>query len=331
LTKHIIRSQQFDRAQLEALFRTADRMRRAFENPDPRAAQWAQDELRKRLTGKLMYAFFFEESTRTRFSFCTAGMNLGMNVVWTENAKVFSSASPVKKESLEHCIEVLCRYRPHVIVMRHDEEGASERAVAVVERIGAPVSIINAGDGVGQHPTQAILDLYTIQRVRGSIDGATVVIGGDLLHGRTVRSLAYLLAKFDGTRVLFTSPAELKPRADITDYLDRHNVPWGWSSDIETVLPEANVVYWTRLQTERIKDERLKARMMKLQSEEFRIGLPQMALMRHDAMLLHPLPINSQTLEILPEVESDPRAHFLSTQVDSGLYTRMAGLLDVCE
>src|SRR3990172_7520886 len=185
--KHVVESQQFGRKLLSSLFSMADKLEKKTETP---------------LKGKIMAALFYEPSTRTRFSFESAMLRLGGSVITTENAKEFSSAA--KGETLEDSIRVINNY-VDVIVLRHYEEGASARAARV-----SRVPVINAGDGAGQHPTQALLDLYTIRKEIGKIDGLRIAMVGDLAQGRTVRSLAYLLSKFEDITMYFVAPPLLK-------------------------------------------------------------------------------------------------------------------------
>ena len=196
--KHILRSQQFDRSTLEKMFSATEELSRLYQDTK------GKQTLRKSCEGRLLFAVFYEASTRTRFSFCSAAHHLGMGSIQTENARKFSSA--VKGETLEDTIQVLCQYDPDIIVLRHHEIGGADRAAAIIDRLGYPVSIINAGDGKGQHQTQALLDLYTIKCELGRIDGLTVTVGGDLANGRTARSLVYLLSKFQDVRFFFLSP-----------------------------------------------------------------------------------------------------------------------------
>src|SRR4051812_47294546 len=183
--RHVLKSQQFDRPLLEELFRRADQLDKDHSKESS-------------LSGKLLFNVFYEPSTRTRMSFAAAAARLGMQVVGTENAKEFSSAA--KGETLEDSVRVFCAYQPEAIVLRHFETGAAEAAAKV-----STVPIINAGDGAGQHPTQALLDVYTVYSELGGIDGKTILVGGDLAHGRTARSFVYLLAKFDDIRLIFVS------------------------------------------------------------------------------------------------------------------------------
>src|SRR5712692_5181738 len=200
-----------------------------------------------RLNGQVMAALFYEPSTRTRLSFEAAMLRLGGRTMGTDNAREFSSAA--KGETLEDTIRIVSGYAD-VIVLRHNEEGAARRAAAV-----SSVPVMNAGDGPGQHPTQALLDLYTIRDEIGRIDGIRIAMVGDLANGRTVRSLTYLLSKFRDIRICFVAPPQVAMRQDIKDHLDEHHVPWVETEDLDSVLPQVDVVYQTRIQKERFSDE----------------------------------------------------------------------------
>src|SRR5579859_1887947 len=202
--RHVIESQQFTRSLLEDLFARAEEMKQ-----DPHRAAG-------RLQGRVMAALFYEPSTRTRLSFEAAMLRLGGQAMGTDNAREFSSAA--KGETLEDTIRIVSGYAD-VIVLRHNEEGAARRAAAV-----SMVPIINAGDGPGQHPTQALLDLYTIRDELGRIDGVRVAMVGDLANGRTVRSLTYLLSKFKDIQVWFVAPPLVAMRDDLKAHLDEHHV-----------------------------------------------------------------------------------------------------------
>ena len=201
-----------------------------------------------------------------------------------------------------------------MIVLRHNEEGAAKRAAAVSD-----VPIINAGDGTGQHPTQALLDLYTIRAELGRIDGVRVAMVGDLANGRTVRSLAYLLSKFKDIKLWFVAPPQVAMRDDLKAHLDEHEVPWVETEDLDSVLPEVDVVYQTRIQKERFTDPKAYNAVKGV----YRIDKKALARMRKYAILMHPLP---RVDEISPEVDTDPRAAYFR-QARNGLHIRMA-LLD---
>lgn len=291
--RHVIESQQFDRETIELLFERADTLQK---NPSPI------------LAGKILASLFYEPSTRTRFSFESAMLKLGGSVMSTENAREFSSAA--KGETLEDSIRVF-NYYADVIVLRHPEKGSSERAASV-----ATVPIINAGDGAGQHPTQALLDLYTIQKERGAIDGSRVLLVGDLAHGRTVRSLSYLLGKFKDVSVTFVSPKELKMGDGIKEYLDRHGVHWEEKDNWDEALTEADVLYQTRIQKERFADPELYARV----KGSLVLTPQEVARMKGDAIIMHPLP---RVDEIDPAVDELPQARYFE-QAGYGLPVRMA-------
>ena len=206
--RHVIESQQFESDLIDALFALADKLEKSTDTP---------------LRGKIMASVFYEPSTRTRFSFESAMLRLGGSVITTENAKEFSSAA--KGETLEDTIKIMNGYAD-VIVLRHYEEGASKRASLVSD-----IPIVNAGDGPGQHPTQALLDLYTIKKELGKIDGIHIAMVGDLKHGRTIRSLAYLLGKYPKVKIYFVSPKALQVGSDIKEYLDKHKVEYEETED----------------------------------------------------------------------------------------------------
>jgi len=297
--QHVIESQQFSRSILEDLFVRADEIKREPHH------------FIGRLAGQVMAALFYEPSTRTRLSFEAAMLRLGGETMGTDNAREFSSAA--KGETLEDTIQIVGGYAD-VIVLRHNEEGAAKRAAAV-----ASVPIINAGDGPGQHPTQALLDLYTVRNELGRIDGVRVAMVGDLANGRTVRSLTYLLGKFKDIKVWFVAPPQVAMREDLKAHLDEHHVPWIETEDLNAVLPEADVVYMTRIQKERFTDPEAYNAV----KGAYRIDKDAMALMRKYAILMHPLP---RVDEISPEVDADPRSAYFR-QARNGLHVRMA-LLD---
>jgi aspartate carbamoyltransferase catalytic subunit len=297
--RHIIESQQFSRGLLEDIFARAEEMKR-----EPH-------RFMGRLAGQVMAALFYEPSTRTRLSFEAAMLRLGGQAMGTDNAREFSSAA--KGETLEDTIRIVSGYAD-VIVLRHNEEGAARRAAAV-----STVPVINAGDGPGQHPTQALLDLYTIRTELGRIDGVRVAMVGDLANGRTVRSLAYLLSKFKDIKVWFVAPPQVAMRDDLKAHLDEHRVPFVETQDLEAVLPEVDVVYQTRIQKERFTDPAAYNAVKGI----YRIDKGSLALMRKYAILMHPLP---RVDEIAPEVDEDPRAAYFR-QARNGLHIRMA-LLD---
>lgn len=291
--QHVVESQQFTVPLLMELFDRTRSMERIVARGGTLDYQ-----------NRIMATLFYEPSTRTRFSFEAAMYRLGGKVLSTEHARAFSSE--FENEQVEDSIRIIGSYSD-VIVIRHHEEGGAKRAAQV-----SPVPVINAGDGNGgQHPTQALLDLYTIYRDR-PLDGLSVAFIGELDRGRTVRSLAYLLAKFDRVKIYFVSPPELQIKPDILQYLDRHNVAYELDSRIDRVIPNVDVVYATRIQPDRVKDQQ--------EVKRFAIDAAVLGRMKSDAMILHPLP---RTVELDKAVDSDPRA-FYFRQAMNGLYVRMA-------
>jgi len=260
---------------------------------------------------RIMATLFYAPSTRTRFSFEAAMHRLGGRVLSTEHARVFSSE--MEGEQVEDSIRIVSGYSD-VIVIRHHQEGGAKRAAQV-----SPVPVINAGDGEGgQHPTQALLDLYTIHRER-PLNGLSVALIGELDRGRTARSLAYLLAKFDRIKMFFVSPAETQMKPDILDYLEEHDVQFEKVSDLERVVSEVDVIYQTRIHPDRIGDRAALKR--------YTIDSSVVRRMKTDALILHPLP---RTVELDKSVDDDPRALYFR-QAKNGLYVRMALLTMLLE
>ena len=297
--RHVVESQQFSRLLLEDLLARADEIKREPQH------------FSGRLNGRVMAALFYEPSTRTRLSFEAAMLRLGGETMGTDNAREFSSAA--KGETLEDTIRIVNGYAD-VIVLRHYEEGAAKRAAAI-----STIPVINAGDGPGQHPTQALLDLYTIRDELGKIDGIRVAMVGDLANGRTVRSLTYLLSKFRDIKIWFVAPPQVAMRPDLKAHLDEHHIPWVETDDLDSVLPEVDVVYQTRIQKERFTDPEAYNAVKGI----YRIDNRSLELMRKYAIVMHPLP---RIDEIAPEVDADPRAAYFR-QARNGLHIRMA-LLD---
>jgi aspartate carbamoyltransferase catalytic subunit len=295
---HVIEAQQFDLPMMHHLFEVAAKMEKLV-------ARGGTDEYRSRL----MATLFYEPSTRTRFSFEAAMHRLGGRVISTENAAEFSSVA--KGETLEDTIRIMNGY-VDVIVLRHSEVGTSKRAAAV-----SRVPIINAGDGAGQHPTQALLDLYTIHKEIGSIDGLKIAMVGDLAQGRTVRSLAYLLSKFRNIKMYFVAPPLLKMKEDILEHLRERGSWFAEETTLDKVLPEVDVVYQTRVQKERFGD-----RIADYESCRgvYIIDQNSLKLMKSNAIIMHPLP---RLEEISMEVDLDRRAAYFR-QAQNGLFVRMA-------
>jgi aspartate carbamoyltransferase catalytic subunit len=298
--RHVVEVGQFDRTEIERLFAEADRMRELPRRATP-------------LHGRLLATIFYEPSTRTRLSFESAMHRLGGGVLSTENAREFSSA--IKGESVEDTVRIVAGYAD-AIVLRHHEQGAAHRAAAV-----SPVPILNAGDGPGEHPTQALLDLYTIGHELGRIDGLRVALVGDLRFGRTARSLARLFRLTSGTELIFVSPPAVPMGDDVRAELDDAGVRYRDERDLATMLPEVDVVYQTRIQRERFatRDEYEASRGV------YVIDRAALDRLNPNAILLHPLP---RVDEIAADIDDDPRAAYFR-QAHNGVYIRMALLTAV--
>ena len=297
--QHVIESQQFTVPVLMELFDRSRGMERVVTHGGSLEFQ-----------NRIMATLFYSPSTRTRLSFEAAMHRLGGRVISTEQARTFSSE--VEGELVEDSIRIVGSYSD-VIVIRHHEQGGAERAAAV-----SPVPVINAGDGDGgQHPTQALLDLYTIYRER-PLDGLSVAIIGELDRGRTARSLAYLLAKFERVKIFFVSPPEQQMKPDILEYLDEHCVRYELESDLARVIAEVNVVYQTQLRG---------GTGALARASQYAINSDVLRKMKPDALILHPLP---RTVELDQSVDQDPRALYFRQAVN-GLYVRMALLTMLLE
>lgn len=296
---HVIEAQQFSRSWLEEeLFPLAHEMEKV--------AQQGGSEV---LHGKIMALVFTEASTRTSISFEMAMKRLGGGVIERENAEKISSL--FKGESWADMMTVVGGLSPDVIVIRHHEEGAAACATKV-----SGVPVINAGDGKGQHPTQSLLDIYTIKKELGRINGISIAMVGDLLNGRTVRSLSYLLGKFEGVKIYFVAPPCLQMKPDIKAYLERHSVNFTELNDVREAAPLVDVVYQTRIQKERgsTYDQTDPSQGY------FLVDPDTVSLMKKKSIIMHPLP---RVDEITVEVDRDPRAAYFR-QAANGLFVRMA-------
>lgn len=295
--RHLVDAAALDRPLVEALLETADAMHA------PASGLGAAP-----LRGRILASLFFEPSTRTRLTFESAMLRLGGQVISAQDAGVSSSAA--KGESVEDMVRVVSGYAD-LIVLRHPACGAAARAARV-----SAVPVINAGDGAGQHPTQALLDLYTIRAELGRIGGLHVGLAGDLKHGRTARSLALLLALFPDVELSLIAPHALRMEADVLDAVRRRGVAIHETDDLRAAAPGLDVLYQTRLQKERLAAAPLAADLPV-------VDLDLMARLPAHAIVMHPLP---RIGEIDPAVDADPRAAYFR-QAGHGLAVRMAVLL----
>ena len=295
--KDILSVRQFSRADLEYIFRVAHEMRNMVERV-------GTFDL---LKGKILANLFYEPSTRTSSSFMAAMQRLGGAVIPISEVK-FSSVA--KGESLPDTVRTLGCYAD-VIVIRHPEVGSAALAAKHAKK-----PVINAGDGVGEHPTQALLDTFTIREELGSLDTLTVTMLGDLKYGRTVHSLARILTRFDGTRLNYVSPDILRMPKDVMDEVAAKDVPQAEFSRLEDALPQTDVLYVTRVQKERFEDQSVYEKV----KGAFIVNPEVMKPAKQRMIVMHPLP---RLTEISQDFDDDPRAAYFR-QMEYGLYVRMA-------
>lgn len=304
---HVVDTTHFhDHGALGDLFSLAQEMEQLDQEPPLPTTPSLRLEPRAR--PRILVADFHEPSSRTYNSFSSAMVSLGGQVIGTNDAKQDSSAA--KGEWLEDEIRVYASYGD-AIVLRHPEEGAARRAAAV-----SRVPVINAGDGAGEHPTQALTDLYTIRKHYGRMDELNVAMVGDLLYGRTVHSLARLLSSRKGIHLTFVAPEPLRMREDVRAYLQGHGVPFKETDDLEAAAASADVLYATRIQGERFQDPAEYGRLKGI----YAVTPAILKGMREGAMVMHPLP---RVGEISPEVDADPRAWYFR-QAENGIPVRRA-------
>lgn len=294
--KDILSVKQFSRRDLEYIFGVAHEMREMVQRV-------GSFDL---LKGKILANLFYEPSTRTSSSFTSAMERLGGSLI-PINEVHYSSVA--KGESLPDTVRTLECYAD-VIVLRHPEVGASELAAKYARK-----PIINAGDGVGEHPTQALLDLFTIYEELSVPDGLAVTMLGDLKYGRTVHSLARLLSLYD-VKINYVSPDILRIPEEIINEVDEKGIPQTENNSLEPILPETDVLYITRVQKERFEDPS----EYELVKSAYIITPETLSTAKDKMIVMHPLP---RVGEISMEVDDDPRAAYFR-QMEYGLYVRMA-------
>jgi aspartate carbamoyltransferase catalytic subunit len=294
--RHILDARQFTRDWLETvLFPATERLQRTPTARLPRP-----------LRDKRLFYLFYETSTRTRVSFEAAASLLGATVTGID-----SYEHTPDEERLEDRVRVLNQYPYDFLLLRYHEEGGASRAAAVSQ-----VPVINAGDGHGQHPTQALLDAYTLWREFGSLDGLRIALVGDLSYERSTNSLAYLLSQFSGLKVYLVSPQLLRMRDEVREHLVASGAEVSEVRDLRAVAAEVDVVYVTRAQTPRLEH----ARRFESDAGWYTVDASVLALLPSTARVLHPLPRGP---ELPPEVDSDARIIW-EKQAANGLYVRMA-------
>lgn len=314
--KHIVTVEQFERPDLDQLFSVTHQLRRRVVAHDPSVSQLA--------AGRVMASLFFEASTRTDMSFQAAMRRLGGDVITPSGGMQFSSM--YKGENLADTIRAAGCYTD-VVVIRHPERGASYEASYYMDLLKGQITrnpvVISGGDGIGEHPTQALLDLFTILDRKQTLDDLTVTLVGDLKHGRTVHSLAKLIARYDDyrTQINLVSPESLKMPREIVAYLNVRKVPTYETESLKDVLEGSDVIYWTRVQEERFSD----LTEYDAIANAFIITPQILAQAKDDAILMHPLPRKYEmgTPDDHDKLDEDTRSVYF-TQMENGMFVRMA-------
>lgn len=297
--KHVLSSAQYTRKDLEEIFELTDKIKK---NPK---------EFSHKLDDKIIAVMFYEPSTRTRLSFETAALKLGAKIITTENAKEVSSA--VKGETIQDTVKIIAGYAD-AMVIRHRSDTSAEEAASVNK-----MPILNAGAGKGEHPSQSLLDLYTIREKKEKIDGIKVAVLGDLVYGRTIHSLLRLLSLYDNIEVYGLSKDVFALPQEYIDMLKEKNIEYKKCSSFDELPRDIDVLYHTRIQSERFEGD--------FGKEEFIIDKRVLDTFSKDTIVLHPLP---RVNEISVDIDDDPRACYFE-QAHNGLYIRMALLLQVLD
>ncbi|MBM4329987.1 MAG: aspartate carbamoyltransferase [Deltaproteobacteria bacterium] len=302
---HIIEAQQFNKKALQEILGAADHIKERTERNLP------LDLLRGKILGNLFYV----KSMRTNLSFDSAMKRLGGEVTHIDFPETFSSE--LAGGNFEDTVRVVGSL-VDVIVLRHYRSGSAKRAAEI-----SLVPIINGGDGPAQHPTQALIDLYCIEKLKGGIDGVSIAFIGDLMNSRTIRSLAYFLAKYSGIKIYFASPRVLKIQDDMKEYLAENRIPYSESLDnaeeFKEIVSKADILYITQIPKDRFKNQIDDYDRSK---EIFRINQEILKVLKKDTYIMHPFP---RDYELSPEVDQDPRAVYFD-QIKYGQFLRM-GLL----
>ncbi|MFA6335549.1 MAG: aspartate carbamoyltransferase [Bacteroidales bacterium] len=270
------------------------------------AAEFEKDPSQPILKGKVIASIFFEPSTRTRLSFETAANRLGARVIGFSDA---GNTSVSKGETIKDTIKMVSNYAD-LIIMRHPLEGSARYASEI-----SPVPVINAGDGANQHPSQTLLDLYSIQKTQGKLDNLFIDIVGDLKYGRTVHSLLQAMSHFSPA-FLFTAPEELKLPNEYKEYLKKRNIPFEETRNLTDGIAKSDILYMTRVQQERFTDAIEYERVKNVYS----LNISMLEGAKPNMKILHPLP---RVNEIATDVDNSEHAYYFE-QAKNGVFTRMA-------
>lgn len=287
----IISIQEFTQDQIQLILKTA--------------AQFKKNPIQNLLADKIIANCFFEPSTRTRLSFETAALRLGAQNIGFSSAE---STSTKKGETLSDSIKMMAAYAD-LIVIRHPQEGAARLAAEMSDK-----PVINAGDGANQHPTQTLVDLFTIQECQKTLDNLTIALVGDLKHGRTIHSLIQACAFFS-PRLFLIAPETLTLPTYLCDILKKYSIRFSFHHSIEEVIPKLDILYMTRIQQERFSNAEYQ-----LVKNQYILTSENLRKAKSNLKILHPLP---RVNEITPDVDKTPYAHYF-TQAANGVCVRQA-------
>jgi len=308
----MIISQQLNRKILDDIYEITNKLRDLSKN------KGGSVFIQSILCHKRAMLWFTQPSSRTFLSFESACHMLGMQTSEIRDARV---SSEVKGESYDDSVRTFSSYTD-MIILRHPGKDVAARAAWLLNtRTNRPIPIINAGSGSDQHPTQAILDVYTLQRSfsdQGGLDGKTILMCGDLRRGRTVRSLSYLMKNFEGVEIIYAAPSPFQMREDVCGFLDRHDIPYFLETEaLENALPKADAIYMTRIQDEH---DAIEGDSGNVDVSRFKLRPHDMAKAKPSAVIMHPFPRRD---EIDVAIDSDPRAMYWR-QERNGMWTRAA-------
>jgi aspartate carbamoyltransferase catalytic subunit len=305
----VIYAQQFDREFLDYLCRLADMIRQLAKT------RMGQQKLSSLLQHKRAMLYFVQPSTRTFLSFQNACYLLGLKV---SEIRDMTTSSEVKGESPEDTIHTFASY-VNMIISRHPEAGFAEKTAWVLNQTDRPVPVLNGGSGPDQHPTQALLDIYTLEREFqkiGGLDGKKIAMVGDLYRGRTVRSLSYLMKNYRDVTIYYVSPEVFRMRDDIKSFLYKQGISFFETDDFESVLPQVDAIYMTRIQNEYSTDPTSETETF----PDFHFKTEHLSRVQPHCAILHPLP---RRYEIDVSVDKDPRAAYWR-QERNGMWIRAA-------
>ena len=309
---HTLIAQQFTRPKLEELCTLATKIRRISKRRE------GANFLRTLLSDKRAMLYFAQPSSRTYLSHNAACQILGLATMDVRDSK---TSSEVKGESPEDTIRTFSSY-VDMIIMRHPVGGFCERVAWMLSNTNRPIPVLNAGSGADQHPTQALLDIYTLERSFekiGGIDGKSVAFVGDLLRGRTVRSLAWLLTLYNDVKVYFVAPEPLQIGDDVRELLDAAGMKYEVTQDFASVMPKADALYMTRIQDE----WDVEGESTTIDTTAFSINAEHLDVLKETAVIMHPLP---RRKEISTDIDNDPRAMYWR-QMRNGMWARAALIL----